>query len=84
MRDIRRERRDGARGDNASILPIAALDNGHETFTVAARRGNVVWLPAYLIMPFVWSDDTSADWAEMRLDSFASKILLDAVEGLLK
>ena len=69
---------------NASILPIAALDNGHETFTVAARRGNVVWLPAYLIMPFVWSDDTSADWAEMRLDSFASKILLDAVEGLLK
>ena len=65
---------------DVSVQPIAMLDNGRDTFTVAAKRGNVVWLSEYLLMPFVWSDDTSANWAEMRLDSFASKILLDAVE----
>jgi len=69
---------------DAPVQPIATLDNGHETFTVAAKHGNVVWLPEYLLMPFVWSDDTSADWAEMRLDSFASKVLLDVVESMLK
>lgn len=66
----------------APVQPIAALDNGHGTFTVAAKHGNVVWLSEYLLMPFVWSDDTSANWEEMRLDSFASKVLLDAVESL--
>ena len=46
----------------------------------AARRGNVVWLSEYLLMPFVWSEDTTLDWNAMRLDSFAAEILMDAMK----
>ena len=50
------------------------------SFAVAARRGNVVWLSEYLLMPFVWSEDTTLDWNAMRLDSFAAEILMDAMK----
>ena len=30
-------------------------------------RDNVAWLSEYLLMPFVWSDDTFADWVRPRL-----------------
>ena len=65
---------------DASIVPFVTLDNGKDRFTVAARRGNVVWLSEYLLMPFVWSEDTTLDWNAMRLDSFAAEILMDAMK----
>jgi hypothetical protein len=58
------------------IEPLVWLDNGKEKFCVAARKGNVFWLSEYLLMPFLFSDDTVLDWGEMRLDSTASKLVL--------
>jgi len=42
----------------------------------------VVWLPEYLLMPFIFSRDTTLDWAAMRLDSFASKVLMAAMDAV--
>ena len=64
----------------SSVVPFVTLDNGKDRFAVAARRGNVVWLSEYLLMPFVWSEDTTLDWNAMRLDSFAAEILMDAMK----
>jgi hypothetical protein len=66
----------------AAVEPLAYLDNGRERLLVSARAGNVVWLPEYLLMPFIFSCDTTLDWAAMRLDSFASKVLLDAMDAV--
>lgn len=68
--------------DDPSVTPLVRLDNGRETFTVAARRGPAVWLSEYLLMPFIWSDDTALNWREMRLDPFGAKLLMEAVAGL--
>lgn len=68
---------------SADVKPLAYLDNGRGRLLVAARVGNVVWLPEYLLMPFIFSHDTTLDWAAMRLDSFASKVLLAAVTSLV-
>ena len=61
------------------VEPIAWLDNGKERFCVAARRGNVTWLPIYMFTPFLFSEDTSLDFGALRLDSFAEKVLLSEV-----
>lgn len=63
------------------VVPLARFHGGGRDFCVAARRGRVTWLPAYLLMPFVFSDDTTADWAALRLDSFAAPFFLSALEG---
>lgn len=67
----------------AAVEPLAYLDNGRGRLLVAARAGNVVWLPEYLLMPFLFSHDTTLDWQAMRLDSFASKVLLSALTSLV-
>ena len=61
------------------VEPIAFLDNGNGRFCVAARKGNATWLPAYLLTPFLFSDDTSLDFGALRLDSFAAPFLLSVV-----
>lgn len=61
--------------DDPSVTPLVRLENGHGLLTVAAKKGNVVWLSEYLLMPFVWSDDTTANWREMRLDSFGARLV---------
>ena len=58
------------------IEPIAWLENGAARRIVAARRGRVVWLSQYLLMPFVFSDATTANWAHLRLDAFGARVLL--------
>ena len=58
------------------IEPIAWLENGAARRIVAARRGNVVWLSQYLLMPFVFSDAATANWAHLRLDAFGARVLL--------
>ena len=63
------------------IEPLAYLDNGRARFCVAARKGNVTWLPVYLLSPFLFSDVTALDFGALRLDPFAEKVLLSAVEG---
>ncbi|MBP8801795.1 MAG: hypothetical protein KBI41_09695 [Kiritimatiellae bacterium] len=65
----------------ADVVPLAELDNGRTRFVVAARKGNVVWIPEYLLMPFIFSDDTTANWSAMRLDSFASRFFFYALRG---
>ena len=65
--------------ETAGVVPLARFHGGGNDFCVAARRGNVTWLPAYLLMPFVFSDDTTADWAALRLDSFAAPFFLSVV-----
>lgn len=50
------------------------------TSFAAARDALVIWLSEYLLMPFVWSEDTTLDWNAMRLDSFAAEILMDAMK----
>lgn len=67
---------------DAAVEPLAYLDNGRGRLLVAARAGNVVWLPEYLLMPFLFSHDTTLDWSAMRLDSFASMVLLVALDAV--
>lgn len=59
------------------VEEIARFDCGGKSFVAAARRGNVTWAPLYTLMPFFYSDDTTLNWSDMRLDSFASKFFLD-------
>lgn len=66
----------------AAVEPLAYLDNGRGRLLVAARAGTVVWLPEYLLMPFLFSRDTTLDWADMRLDSFGTNVLLEAMDAL--
>ena len=61
------------------VEPIAWLDNGKDRFCVAARRGNVTWLPIYMLSPFLFSEDASLDFGALRLDSFAERVLLNEV-----
>ena len=51
-----------------------------DRFCVAARRGNVTWLPIYMLSPFLFSDDTSLDFGALRLDSFAERVLMATLE----
>ncbi len=69
--------------DDASVKPLARLDNGKKTFTIGGIAHGVCWMPEYLFLPFLFSSDRTVNWADMRLDSFASKVLLDAMENLL-
>lgn len=66
---------------NEGVEPLVFLDNGESRFCVAARKGNVTWLPVYLLSPFLFSDVTALDFGALRLDPFAEKVLLSAVEG---
>jgi hypothetical protein len=66
------------------IEPIAFLDNGKDRFCVAARRGNVTWLPVYMLSPFLFSDDTSLDFGALRLDSFAEGVLMSSIKTVRK
>ncbi len=61
------------------VAPLAFLDNGASRFCVAARKGNVTWLPVYLLTPFLFSDDTALDFGALRLDSFAAPLFLSVV-----
>ena len=63
------------------VEPLAYVDNGVSRFCVAARKGNVTWLPVYLLSPFLFSDVAALDFGALRLDPFAEKVLLMAVEG---
>ena len=66
---------------NASgVEPFAEFSAGDLRFVVAARKGNVAWVPQYLLMPFLYTDETTADWAAQRLDVFGSSVLLEAVK----
>ena len=61
------------------VKPLAILDNGEKRFCVAARRGNVTWLPVYLLSPFLFCEETKLDFGALRLDSFAEKVLMENV-----
>lgn len=61
-------------GLKTAEVELARLACGEREFVVAARKGAVTWLPAYALMPFFFSDDTTANWAELRLDSFGTRL----------
>ena len=62
------------------VEPFAEFRAGDARFVVAARKGNVAWVPQYLLMPFLYTDETTADWAAQRLDAFGTSVLLEAVK----
>ena len=67
------------------IVPFAWLDNGKEKFCIAAATKNVVWLPEYLVSPYILSqDDKVGYFPQMRLDSFGRRIILEASRYLLE
>ncbi|MDR0931917.1 MAG: hypothetical protein LBM70_02725 [Victivallales bacterium] len=76
--------------DDPHIEPWVMLDNDKEKFCVGAAwvdngKYNAIYLPEYVISPFLLSDDTSMpDWGRPTLDSFATKIALCAVKALLQ
>ena len=64
---------------------LLVLDNGRERFPVAVRKDGVVWLPEYALMPYLFvKDDPKLPLAALTLDDFGSKVILDAVERLVK
>ncbi len=64
---------------------LLELDNGRERFTVAVRKDGVVWLPEYTLLPYLFvKDDPKLPLAALTLDEFGTKVILDAVEMLLK
>ncbi|MDO4628178.1 MAG: hypothetical protein Q4C70_03260 [Planctomycetia bacterium] len=73
-----------ARETVSEVIPLAWLDNGTETFCVAAKCGRTVWAPEYLFLPFLFSDVKTLRWSELRLDPFGEKVLLEMVEELLR
>ncbi len=68
----------------AGVEPIAEFLCGDLRFTAAAKRGNVVWMPQYLLMPFLFTDETTADWAAQRLDAFGTRVLLESMERIMR
>ena len=68
--------------DDPALKPLVRLDNGLETFVVGGVVGNVCWMPEYLFLPFLFSQDRTVDWADMRLDAFGANVLLDAMDAL--
>lgn len=68
----------------AGVEPFAEFRCGSERFAVAARRGNAVWLPQYLLMPFLFTGETTADWAAQRLDAFGKRVLAEAMERIAR
>ena len=64
---------------------LLELDNGRERFPVAVRKGGVVWLPEYALMPYLFvKDDPKLPLNALVLDDFGSKVILDAVESLME
>lgn len=68
--------------EDDSLQPLAWLTNEKETFCVAAMNSNAVLIPEYLMLPFLFSEDKTLRWDELRLDSFAEKVLFDTIELL--
>lgn len=69
-------RRDG------SLTPLFDLENGTERFCIAASNGTAVWIPQYLLMPFLFSEETGMnDWVHPELDSFGTEVLKIALSS---
>lgn len=67
-----------------SIRPLIWLDNGKERFCIGAGTERAVWLPEYVVSPYVLSDDSSIGYfPEFRLDSFGAPVVLEALRFLL-
>ena len=78
------------RTEDSSVIPLFELDNGKESFCIAAMKQDAqgritgAWLPQYLLMPFLFSDDvTMPDWSKPELDSFGSRLAAAVLEKLI-
>lgn len=72
-----------------AVIPLFELDNGKERFCIAAARkdgkGGIVsvWLPQYLLMPFLFSEDAAMpDWSKPELDSFGCRVVSEVLKQL--
>ena len=63
------------------IEPLVRLDNGQgDVFTIAARRGRTVWLPQYLLMPYLFQKvQPSLNFGALTLDPFAEALLCEVL-----
>lgn len=69
--------------ESDGVKPLAWLNNGRETFCISALNGQAAWVPEYLLLPFIFSDVTTLNWPELRLDPFAEKVMLETLQKLL-
>lgn len=65
------------------VKPLAWLNNGRETFCISALNEQAAWVPEYLLLPFIFSDVTTLNWPELRLDPFAEKVMLETIQKLM-
>lgn len=60
---------------------LLSLDIGRERYSVATQIGNVVWLPEYALMPYLFvQEDPKLPLAALTLDGFGTKLLLDVMD----
>ena len=68
--------------ESDGVKPLAWLNNGRETFCISALNQQAAWVPEYLLLPFIFSDVTTLNWPELRLDPFAEKVMLETIQKL--
>lgn len=60
---------------------LLTLDNGREQFPVAVRHQNVVWLPEYALLPYLFvKDDPKLPLHALPLDAFGASLLADVLD----
>jgi hypothetical protein len=70
---------------DATIHPLIWLDNGQEKSCVGAAIERAVWLPEYVVSPFILSGDSSIGYfPEFRLDSFGTPVILESLRWLTR
>ena len=70
-----------------SVKPLIAVTDGTDTMNIGAvvtedGKARHVFLPQYVLLPFVLSDDQTIDFARPTFDSVGKKILLTSVRML--
>ena len=73
--------------NDPDVKPLAEVTDGQKSMTIAAAlmedgKAKHVFLPQYLMVPFVLSDDQTIDFGRPLFDSTGKKILLTSVRML--
>lgn len=73
--------------DDKDVKPLVAVTDGSKTMNIAAAvveggKARHVFLPQYLLLPFVLSQDQTMDFARPTLDSVGKKIILTSTRML--
>ena len=74
--------------DDADIKMLAAVTDGKDTMNIAAAlmengKARHVFLPMYLLLPYILTTDKPKDFAKMTFDSLGKKVMLTSVKMLV-